>query len=70
MNSIRFLLDGIGPQQVHYMDGMKVGAVLAAHGIHNVPDGKTLSVDGHRANTDTPVRPGSTVAMQPKAFNG
>jgi hypothetical protein len=54
---------------VKYMDGMSAGAALAAAGI-KAGDNKTISVDGRRAKAGTPVRAGSTVAMQPRAFNG
>lgn len=60
---------GIGPQMVRYMDGMSAGAALAEAGI-TAGDSHALSVDGRRANADTPVRPGSTVARQPRAENG
>jgi hypothetical protein len=55
---------------VKYQDGMSAGAALAAAGITEVPGTKALSVDGRRAQAGTPVRAGSTVAMQPKAYNG
>lgn len=66
---IRVLAEGVGPQMVKYMDGMSAGAALAAAGI-KAGDNKTISVDGRRAKAGTPVRAGSTVAMQPRAFNG
>jgi protein involved in polysaccharide export with SLBB domain len=63
------MMEGRTPAMVDYMEGMGASAAIAAAG-GTLTEDKTLSVDGRRAKADTPVRPGSTVALQPMADNG
>ncbi len=65
---IRILGVGIAPQMLYYMPDMTAGKALAATGL--TPGGFEISVNGRRGTSDTPLEPGSTVALQPRAFNG
>ncbi len=65
---IRILGLGITPQMLNYMPDMTAGQALAAKGLAS--GGHEISVNGRRGNLNTPLEPGSTVALQPRAFNG
>ncbi|TSC69624.1 MAG: hypothetical protein G01um101456_55 [Parcubacteria group bacterium Gr01-1014_56] len=66
----RFVRPGYDPINVQLgNDGGTVFGVLSATGA-SVGEGMEAAVDGRKADENTPVRPGATVSLQPKAKNG